>query len=128
MKIRFKIAKQTSLFVVVHELLYRSCWFEVEPLPDDEYWLTVKDEQESFVRETCENIPKGSLLDVSVISEQRWKEITNLSIEKDRQQDLFKLHGLDSEGRAPKFKVTVHNRAYGPPASTEVVFDKAIGR
>lgn len=59
MKIRFRVQKATSVFVIVHELCYRSCWFEVEPLPDDYFYITVKEEQMPFVRSLCESLPKG---------------------------------------------------------------------
>jgi hypothetical protein len=43
----------TSLFVaqdIVHDLLVRSQWFQVEPLPDDQYEITVKTENEALLK------------------------------------------------------------------------------
>ena len=44
MKRRFHIkALDTSIIqALASHLAYRSCWFEFEPLPDSEYYVTVK--------------------------------------------------------------------------------------
>lgn len=38
------------LAYLVGKLVERSCWFSVEPLPDDQYEIQVKAEQGEFVR------------------------------------------------------------------------------
>lgn len=45
MKKRFHIrtSNYADLQELVSHLAYRSCWFEFEPLPDAEYYITIKD-------------------------------------------------------------------------------------
>lgn len=61
MKSRFKILTVQNLRTVVYGLISRSCWFEVEPLPNDEYCVSVKDEQELFMKTVCSMLPDNKL-------------------------------------------------------------------
>ena len=61
MIVRFKISTSQDLRSIVNGLISRSCWFEVDPLPQDEYWVFVKEEQEAFVKTLCGLLPKKTL-------------------------------------------------------------------
>lgn len=52
MKIRFRVKckDRTRMTFVLAKLVARFCWFEVEPLPDNEWFVTVKEEQEDYFR------------------------------------------------------------------------------
>lgn len=60
MTVKFGISNKRPLFHVIHKLLNHSCWFEVEPLQNDEFTLTVKQEQANLVEETLNSLPFSS--------------------------------------------------------------------
>lgn len=48
-KYTLRIQGDNQLFVLVARLAYRSQWFAVMPLPDDEYDVSVREENEQML-------------------------------------------------------------------------------
>lgn len=92
MIIRFRIKRASNITFIVQDLVVRRrCWFEVDPLPNDEFYLYVKDEQESFVRDTCKRYFPMDLNEVYAMGDRTWlkdkeAQVYHAELDRDRQQ------------------------------------------
>jgi hypothetical protein len=67
-RLRVKCMERWGMTFILAKLVKRFCWFEVEPLPDNEWFITVKEEQEAFCRKEFAK----ELLEVFAYDGKKW--------------------------------------------------------